>query len=154
MVRYATKEELGRVNVLREMVNGLHSSGRPDIFKPVFSQELQDLVSILWETDRGDVIVVLRDDVICGYACVDYVDRPEAIYCFARRFYHINEFGVDESYRRQGVATELFDFLKAEASAKGFDKIELDVWSFNDDALKFYESLGFTTYKRFMEFTI
>ncbi|MGL4798920.1 MAG: GNAT family N-acetyltransferase [Cellulosilyticaceae bacterium] len=154
MVRYATKEELGRVNVLREMVNELHSSGRPDIFKPVFSQELQDLVSILWETDRGDVIVVLRDDVICGYACVDYVDRPEAIYCFARRFYHINEFGVDESYRRQGVATELFDFLKAEASAKGFDKIELDVWSFNDDALKFYESLGFTTYKRFMEFTI
>ncbi|MGL5677789.1 MAG: GNAT family N-acetyltransferase [Cellulosilyticaceae bacterium] len=154
MVRYATKEELGRVNELREMVNGLHSSGRPDIFKPVFSQELQDLVSILWETDRGDVIVVMRDDVICGYACVDYVNRPEAVYCFARRFYHINEFGVDENYRRQGVATELFDFLKAEAVAKGYEKIELDVWSFNDDALKFYESLGFTTYKRFMEFTL
>ena len=34
----------------------------------------------------------------------------------------------------------------------GLDKIELDVWEFNDTALKFYESLGFRTYRRYMEF--
>ena len=31
-----------------------------------------------------------------------------------------------------------------------FDRIELDVWSFNEEALKFYEAVGFQTYRRFM----
>ena len=31
-----------------------------------------------------------------------------------------------------------------------FDRIELDVWSFNEEALKFYEAVGFQTYRRLM----
>ena len=153
MVRYATREELERVNELRKIVNEVHCIGRPDIFKAGFCKELREFVYTLWEGNNSDVIVVLRDNEICGYACVDYVDRPESPYNLARRFYHINEFGVDEKYRRQGVATELFDFIKKEATSKNFDKVELDMWEFNDGALKFYESVGFITYRRFMEFT-
>lgn len=153
MVRYATREELERVNELRKIVNEVHCNGRPDIFKSGFCKELREFVYTLWEGNNSDVIVVLRDNEICGYACVDYVDRQESPYNLARRFYHINEFGVDEKYRRQGVATELFDFIKKEATSKNFDKVELDMWEFNDGALKFYESVGFITYRRFMEFT-
>ncbi|MEE0933716.1 GNAT family N-acetyltransferase [Clostridium sp. D43t1_170807_H7] len=153
MVRYATREELERVNELRKIVNEVHCNGRPDIFKAGFCKELREFVYTLWEGNNSDVIVVLRDNEICGYACVDYVDRPESPYNLARRFYHINEFGVDEKYRRQGVATELFDFIKKEATSKNFDKVELDMWEFNDGALKFYEAVGFITYRRFMEFT-
>ena len=36
------------------------------------------------------------------------------------------------------------------AILKGGDRIELDVWSFNEEALKFYEAVGFQTYRRFM----
>lgn len=153
MVRYATREELKRVNELRKIVNEVHCNGRPDIFKGGFCKELEEFIYTLWEADNSDVIVVIRDEKICGYACVDYVDKPESPYNLARRFYHINEFGVDEKYRRQGVATELFDFIKQEASSRDFDKIELDMWEFNESALKFYESVGFVTYRRFMEFT-
>lgn len=152
MIRYATREELERVNELRKIVNEVHCNGRPDIFKDGFCKELQDFIYTLWEGDNSDVIVALRDNEICGFACVDYVEKPESPYNLARRFYHINEFGVDEKYRRQGVATELFDFIKKEATAKKFDKIELDMWEFNDGALKFYESVGLVTYRRFMEF--
>ena len=59
---------------------------------------------------------------------------------------------MDSEFRRQGVATELFEFIKEHAKSKGLDKIELDVWEFNDIALRFYESLGFRTYRRYMEF--
>lgn len=152
MIRYATREELERVNELRKIVNEVHCNGRPDIFKDGFCKELQDFIYTLWESDNSDVIVALRDNEICGFACVDYVEKSESPYNLARRFYHINEFGVDEKYRRQGVATELFDFIKKEVTAKKFDKIELDMWEFNDDALKFYESVGLVTYRRFMEF--
>lgn len=153
MIRYATSEELERVNVLRRQVNEVHCNGRPDIFKSGFCSELQEYIYTLWESDNSDVIVALRNGEICGYACVDYVEKPESPYNLSRRFYHINEFGVDEKYRRQGVATELFNFIKKEATNKNFDKLELDMWEFNEEALKFYESVGFITYRRYMEFT-
>lgn len=153
MVRYAIREELEKVNELREIVNEVHCNGRSDIFKDGFCKELQGLIYTIWESDDSDVIVAIREGEVCGFACVDYVEKRESPYNLARRFYHINEFGVDEKYRRQGVATELFDFIKKESNAMDFDKIELDMWEFNHGALKFYESVGFKTFRRFMEFT-
>ena len=80
----------------------------------------------------------------------EYTYRPESPYNFARRFYHIEEFGVDAAFRRKGAATALIAFCRQEATRMRFDRIELDVWSFNEEALKFYEAVGFQTYRRFM----
>ncbi|MCI8771669.1 MAG: GNAT family N-acetyltransferase [Lachnospiraceae bacterium] len=152
MVRLAKREDLVRINELRWQVNNLHCMGRPDIFRSGFQDELRDFVYDIYEFDNSDVIAVVRDEVICGYACVEYIDKPLSAYTWKRSFYHISEFGVDSEFRRQGVATELFEFIKEHAKSKGLDKIELDVWEFNDIALRFYESLGFRTYRRYMEF--
>jgi len=154
MVRIAEKKDLARINDLRKQVNTIHCEGRPDIFRTGFCNELRDFVYDTWEFDNSDVIAVVRDDVICGFACVEYITLPLSAVTRKRSFYHISEFGVDEEYRRQGVATELFEFIKKHAKSKGLDRIELDVWEFNDTALRFYESLGFCTYRRYMEFDI
>lgn len=153
MVRLATKEDIERVNELRKQVNDVHTNGRPDMFRPGFAQEIQDLAYHMIEDENSDILVVVRDGVICGFACVGYVERPLSPYMLGRRFYHVDEFGVDEAFRRQGVATELFEFIKQEAKEKGFERIELDVWEFNEGAIKFYESVGFLTLRKYLEFT-
>lgn len=154
MIRYAKREDLSRVNELRRQVNDLHVEGRPDIFKPGFNQELQDFLYKIFESDNMDVIVAERGGVICGFACVQYVDKPEGPYSYCRRFYNVDEFCVDAAFRRQGVATEMFDFIKQEAKAKGFERVELNMWEFNEGALAFYESVGFATYRRNMEMEV
>ncbi|MBQ9120385.1 MAG: GNAT family N-acetyltransferase [Lachnospiraceae bacterium] len=151
MVRLARREELARVNELRRQVNDVHCEGRPDIFRPGFGREMQELIDAMWEGENSDVLVAVRDDVICGVACVDYVERPMTPYSLERRFYHVNEFCVDENCRRQGVGTELMTFIREHAKEKGFERIELDMWEFNEGARKFYESQGFRTYRRYME---
>ena len=82
---------------------------------------------------------------------VQYIVRPESPYNKERRYFHIEEFGVDEMHRRKGIATAMMDFIKKDAKNRGFKRIELDMWEFNDDALAFYESAGFKTYRRYME---
>ena len=154
MVRYAIREDLPRVNELRKQVNDVHVSGRPDIFKPGFGQVLQDFLYEVFEDENKDVIVAERDSIICGFACVHYVDKPESPYMYGRQFYDVDEFCVDEAFRRQGVATELIDFIRQEARSKGFKKVELNMWEFNEDARAFYEAVGFTTYRRYMEMEI
>ena len=154
MVRYANREDLPRVNELRKQVNDLHVEGRPDIFKPGFNQALQDFLYTVFESETMDVIVAERDGIVCGFACVQYVDKPESPYSFARHFYDVDEFCVDEAFRRQGVATELMNFIRQEAKTKGFDRVELNMWEFNEGARAFYEALGFTTYRRYMQMEI
>ena len=70
---------------------------------------------------------------------------------FERDFLDIDEFGVDISFRRQGIAAAMIRFIRDYAREKGFQKLELNMWEFNRDALAFYEAAGFTTYRRYME---
>lgn len=154
MVRFAEEKDIPRINELRRQVNELHAQGRPDVFKSGFCQELQDRVYELWRGEESDVIVAEKDGVICGMAGVEYLSKQESPYCNARKIYYITEFGVDEACQRQGVGRELMDFMRADARAKGFSSIELDMWTFNETAQKFYEAIGFQTFRRFMEWDL
>ena len=150
-VRFANENELGRVNELRAQVNALHVAGKPEVFKSGFPQELQDYVNVIWNDPNKDIVVAELDGVVCGYAVINYVNRPENPYMFERRYLDIDEFGVDEAFRRRGAATAMIDFIRALAAEKGYSRVELNMWEFNEDALKFYEAVGFTTYRRYME---
>lgn len=115
------------------------------------NQELQDLIFAFQDDEKCAIIVAERDGVIRGFACVSLRHRPESVFMNARDFYDVEEVGVDEQFRRQGIGRELFMFMQKDAKARGFARIELNMWEFNEGALAFYEALGFTTYRRYME---
>lgn len=153
-VRPAVRDELKCVNVIRRQVNDVHVGGRPDIFCPGFTDELRDRVYEQFDSGAYDILVALADGRIAGFAVTTVVDKPRSPYNNARRFYRVDEFGVDESFRRKGVATALVAYMKTAAKEKGLDKIELDMWEFNKGALAFYEAAGFRTYRRYMEMDV
>lgn len=150
-VRPAFRDELPRINDIRMQVNELHVAGRPDIFRPGFCPELQDVLYERFDAESGQILAAVLDGNVCGFASVEYLDRPESPYNLARKMYHVEEFGVDAAYRRMGAATALVEYMKRDAREKGFSRIELDMWEFNQGALAFYESAGFRTYRRYME---
>lgn len=154
VIRYATRNELHQVNTLRTQVQLLHAQGRPDIFRPDFCEELQQRLYEEFEGEGSDVIVAVCNGVVCGFLIGQYIRRPESPYCHPRAFYRVEEFGVSPAYRRQGIGAALIAFCKEEAKKKGFDKIELDVWEFNQSAERFYDAIGFQTYRRYMELDI
>ena len=88
---------------------------------------------------------------IGGFAVLDHVTKPETPFMFVRDYLDVDEFGVDERFRRQGAASEMIRFIRDYAREQGFKKIELNMWEFNEGALAFYEAAGFTTYRRYME---
>ena len=70
---------------------------------------------------------------------VEFIEKPESPYSLARNFLRV-------------VGSHLFDYIKSLAAKKNLDTVELDMWEFNEGALKFYESAGFKTYRGYMEF--
>ena len=153
-VRPASRDELERVNELRRQVNDVHVSGRPDIFRPGFLPELRDHVYEQFDSGEYEILVARSDGDIAGFAVTTVVDKPLSPYNNARSFYRVEEFGVDEAYRRNGVASALIAYIRDDAKAKGLNRIELDMWEFNEGALAFYEAAGFTTYRRYMELNV
>lgn len=151
IVRPAYRDELPRINEIRCQVNDLHVAGRPDIFRPGFGAELQNLLFERYNTENWRILAAVLDGTVCGFASVEYLDRPQSPYNLARKMYHVEEFGVDSAFRRRGVGSALVAYMKRDAQEKGFSRIELDMWEFNQGALKFYESAGFRTYRRYME---
>ena len=153
-VRFAREEDLDRVNVLRKQVNDLHVAGRPDIFKPGFCDELRDYIYVIMADPAKEIVVSEIEGEICGFAVLNHITRPENPFMFERDFLDVDEFGVDEQYRRRGAAAAMIRFIRDYAMENGFRKLELNMWTFNHGALSFYEAVGFTTYRKYMEMEV
>ena len=151
LVRPADCEELARINEIRRYVNDVHVAGRPDTFRPGFSRELEQILYRRFETENWVILAAVVDEEIAGFATVEYLDKPESPYNLARKMYHVEEFGVAPQFHRKGVATALVAYMKRDAAWRGYPRIELDMWEFNQGALAFYENVGFQTYRRYME---
>lgn len=152
-IRFATEADLPRVNELRRQVNDVHVAGKPEMFRADFGEALQAHLYTLFSQEDHAVLVAETEAGIVGFACVKFVDRPETPYRSAPRYLDVDEFGVDESCRRQGIGRELFGAIRELARERGLNRIELNMWEFNEGALKFYESIGFSTFRRYMEYT-
>ena len=153
-VRWARENELERVNELRMQVNALHVAGKPEGFKPGFPEELRNYIYAIHKDPEQFITVAVKDGTICGFAVLHHINRPENPFMKERDFLDIDEFCVDEAFRRQRIASEMIAFIREFAKEKGFHRIELNMWEFNQEALAFYEAAGFQTFRRYMEMFI
>lgn len=154
IIRFAKENELVRVNELRKQVNDLHVEGKPEVFKAGFNDELRDYIYNIWDDPEQEIVVADLDGTICGFAVLHHIVKPATPFMYERDFIDVDEFCVDKDYRRQGVASEMITFIRNYAKEKGFNRIELNMWEFNRDALAFYETVGFKTYRRYMEMKV
>ena len=150
-VRFARAEDLEQVNVLRKQVNDVHVAGKPDVFKPGFGSELRDYIRAIWEDPNKQIAVAEAGGKVRGFAVLNHIVRPENPFMYERDYLDVDEFGVDESCRRQGIAGAMIRFIRDYAKEKGFRRLELNMWEFNRGALAFYETAGFKTFRRYME---
>jgi ribosomal protein S18 acetylase RimI-like enzyme len=72
------------------------------------------------------------------------VEGRIAAYCLYRddgQYYYLRQLYVDRNFRRQGIATQLLDWMYANIWAD--KKVRLDVLIHNHNAILFYEKYGF-----------
>ena len=59
-----------------------------------------------------------------------------------RRILNIKEISVKKGEQRQGIGKKLYNEITKLVKKQDIDSIELLVWRFNREAIKFYESLN------------
>ena len=82
---------------------------------------------------ESSVIVARREQRIAAFAIMHFGDDVA----------HLNLLAVAPEHRRQGIGSQLMEWLTATAIAAGVFRINLEVRTQNDLARSFYERLGF-----------
>lgn len=151
MIRLADFSDKNKVIALRNQVQKLHFQNRPDMFKEIAAADRYDFYM---QDETYSVAVYENSNDILGYIVLKKVCQDETSFAPARKYLLIEEFGVDETHRRKGVGAALAEFAKQFAKQNNFHRIQLDCWAFNTAAERFYEAMGFETYRKYMELKI
>jgi len=140
----------GLIRLLRQIAN-LHHKNRPDIFVAEGQKYTKEaLEDILKDKNRPIFVAVDGNNHMLGY-CFCKLQSPDHPVLKKQLTLYIDDFCVEETLRGQGIGKQLFDVVLSYAGEQGAYNIDLNVWSFNEGAIKFYESLGFSARSQAME---
>lgn len=152
-VREAVASDYSEISDLVSEVHKLHVQNRQDVYvdvdTPIQREDFDDLLC----ADDAKLFVV-EDPVnegVVAYSIVKVI-APRSIQIFVpSKSIYIDDFCVKSSYRKKGVGRFLFQHIVDYAKSQSASSIQLVVWEFNKDAIRFYEELGMATRNRRME---
>ena len=132
-------------------VGDVHHKIRPDIFRSgAIKYTEKDLEELLKDENRP-IFVACDGENLLGYCFCVIEDCRGTTVLTDRVEIYIDDLCVEETCRGQGVAKALYTHVCAWAKDLGCAFVTLNVWCGNDGAMKFYEKMGLTPRKIFME---
>ncbi len=150
-IREATEADFPAIHELMRQVHQLHLESRPDIYR-----DIDPLTEEYYHTMLSDSIVLLALDgeKTAGF-CVFQI-RPTFAnpLLIPHKVAFMDDLCVHKDYRRKGIGKQLFEAACQMAKEDGAETLELMVWSFNQNAVRFYEELGMTAKTLTMELNL
>ena len=151
MIRFAERRDIGALLHLLDQVNRVHHEGRPDLFRRATKYGAAELEAILEKTDSPVFVFEDENGEILGHAfCLIRQVQGDRLLCDRKELY-IDDICVEESSRKKGVGTALYQFVEAYAKELGCYHLTLNVWTCNPGAAAFYERMGLLPQKICME---
>ena len=141
-IREATLNDIDN-GLLKVFIEGYryHQNGRPDIFDNLSDEELKNnLIKVLEELP---VIVILDNGTVVGYLA--YFIKKH------RKKLEVDQLVILEEYRGKGLGKKLMDEATRIAKANECNRIELNCWLFNENALAMYEHIGYVRQRTIYE---
>ena len=150
-VTIETAEDPAVILELVRQVHEEHQQRRPGWFKPIDREgALEDL---RWRLshDGARLFVAWLDGDCVGFALVRDLTWPETPLAYGSRSLMVDYITVSNAHRRRGIGALLTERVRAEASERGAQRLELLVYSDNGSARRFYEAQGFVRVRDVME---
>ena len=150
-IRRAEARDIPYIAKLLHQVHDVHSAHRPDIFNRGNRKYNDEEIGALIADDTKPIYVADEDGAVLGYAfCIieEVKDIPALV---DMKSLYIDDLCVDEEHRGKHIGTALYEFVLSEAKRLGCYHVTLNVWNFNDAAMRFYEKCGLKPLKTVME---
>ena len=151
MIRRAMEKDIPKLGDLLRQVCLVHHHGRPDIFSVGRKYSDTELEVMLQDDSRPILVAVDDHDVVQGYCFCIYQQHVDNAVLTDIKTLYIDDLCVDETLRGQHIGKQMYEFVVDYAQKSGCYNLTLNVWSCNQNAMKFYESCGLIPQKVGME---
>ena len=152
IIRRAKQEDKPGILSLLSQVLTLHHEGRPDLFKGgVRKYTDEELVALIEDDKRPIFVGVNEENEVLGYAFCVFIRHENNNILTDILTLYIDDLCVDERKRGRHIGKTLYNAVLAFAKEHDCYNVTLNVWSLNENAVKFYQSCGMVPQKVGME---
>ncbi|WP_419160108.1 N-acetyltransferase family protein [Rossellomorea sp. BNER] len=149
-IREAAKSDYEVVHQIQKQVHEMHTKERPDHYKIADTTLDKEYFNNLIDGENTKVFLLEEDQPI-AYTIITIKNTKERPILIPKKVVYMDDFGVDIKYRGKGLGKIFFRKILEFAKKIEADSLELGVWEFNENAIKFYESMNLKTKMRRME---
>ena len=151
--RRGRPEDLDDLLVLVRQLQDAHQRAHPDLFVPADDPGLAArpwpamLAGHAASSQAGAEGAVFLAEVrgrLAGFVAVEVIHETAPVF-FPMKLGHLMSIAVDPSVQGRGLGRALVAMAEAWAASRGASQMKLAVWTFNGNAQRLYESLGYET---------
>ena len=152
VIRRAKETDMDGLNKLLMQVLMVHHNGRPDLFKPNAKKYTDEELKEIIGNDMLPIFVgVDENDEVLGYAFCQFIQHIDNNILTDIKTLYIDDLCVDEEKRGMHIGKQMYEYVLDFAKKQGCNNVTLNVWSCNENAMKFYEKCGLVPQKVGME---
>lgn len=146
-IRLAVTGDAETVSELNNTVQALHNEALPHIFKTASTETFPaSRIADLMADEENYFYLAFENNQPAGYIYVQILQKPETALKYTRDMLMIHQISVKQEFQKSGAGKMLIETALALANEKDITHIELDVWSFNENARDFFSRQGFTVF--------
>ena len=150
-IRFAQTRDVPGILALLRQVGQVHHVGRPDIFRKGAQKYSASQVLAMLDQPANPIFVAAEGETVLGYGfCMVKTYHNDPVIADHTELY-IDDLCVDETCRGQHIGKQIYETICRYAKMRKCYSVTLNVWSCNEKALGFYESLGMRPQKIGME---
>ncbi len=153
-IREGNLADYEKLKSIHKEVHDFHVRGRPDKYKPVDRSLEENYFRSMVEEETGRVFIMEKEGEVKGFLFLRLKESPDRSTHVKQKQLFIEDIGISQAHQGIGLGKLLFEKAVEAAKEMGADSLELGVWEFNQDAIRFYEAMGMTTQVRRMEMKI
>jgi len=150
-IRFAQAKDIPGILSLLRQVGEVHHQGRPDIFRSGAQKYGASQILSMLDSSATPIFVAAEGDRVLGYGFCIMEQYQKHSVMNDRLTLYIDDLCVLEECRGQHIGSAIYQKILEYAKYRGCYNVTLNVWSCNESAMKFYESMGLKPQKVGME---
>ncbi|HEX9971721.1 MAG TPA: GNAT family N-acetyltransferase [bacterium] len=146
IIRNAMESDYESLCDLFEQADAFHRKYVPHIIQKHdgLSRDKDYVENLIADGNVGLFVAQIGQRLV-GLICCFIRETPAIPILVPRKYVYIDNLVVDEAHRHRGIGHALLEKAHRWALQNGIHEIELNVWQFNDAAIRLYEKLGYET---------
>ena len=150
IIEKATIIYFDAVKELIDQSDNYHAENLPTIFQITDDKKM---IYTYYQgiMEKDNLFIALLDDKVIGFITLYFKTTPSLTIFKPRMFSVIDNLFVIPEVRGKGIGEMLVSHVEKISREKGVDNIELNVYTFNENAIKLYDKLGYKVRKYEME---